>query len=312
MTGLYNRMTAKAKIDQALRQEQTYSSALFMLDIDNFKQINDTYGHTYGDAVLSEVASKLEKIFRQQDLLSRLGGDEFLVFLENIPEDLALSKAQQICERLRTVYSSSGRYCEISCSVGVAFSPRHGSSFEELYDKADTALYHSKNQGKNRYSVYQDGLTKINLGLRQPAEPGTRVGKVFSQNIVEYIFKILYYSEDLELAVTSVLELLCKHYSASRGYFIEYMPKERSYTMRYEWCAPGLKPGKDEVKDISEEQIGNIQVNMTEGGIFVIEDMEKSQSGFGQGGVPTGRAGCALLRFGCGRRISGLHRCGRS
>lgn len=156
LTGLYNRSTARRLVEQALRGTATLCAA-FMMDIDNFKNINDTFGHQFGDEVLVNFASRLSSMLRKGDILARLGGDEFFVFLYGIPHrELAFKKADQICRTLHGVYPIRGVRCELSCSVGIAFAPEDGADFKTLYQHSDAALYQAKALGKNRWHLYEE------------------------------------------------------------------------------------------------------------------------------------------------------------
>lgn len=259
LTGLYNRATAMIKINAALDPGLDKISALFMLDVDDFKGINDTYGHLYGDAVLSELAQKLRVIFRKEDVLGRMGGDEFLVFLNDISsETIGIQKAEAICQALRTVYSSSGKACKVSGSIGVAFSPKDGCTFQELYAKADIALYTAKKLGKNRYSVYTEEQGEIILShtTEETFSRGKSIEKSFSENISEYIFKILYYTPDLNVGLPAVLELFGKHCQAEHCFIFYRQPNDR-FSMLYEWAHPDTVPQKDDLKCISWESLAN-------------------------------------------------------
>ncbi|MGI5965887.1 MAG: diguanylate cyclase domain-containing protein [Anaerotruncus rubiinfantis] len=272
LTGLFNRTASRSLIDRILGDTKGRPCAMFMLDIDNFKQINDTYGHLFGDAVLSETAARLSTLFRKGDVLGRLGGDEFLIFLQGIPnEELALRKAEQVCRQVRSVYSSGGRQCEISGSVGIAFSPRDGGCFDTLYERADIALYHAKDQGKNQFAVYQEGLWK---NLVKPLSPRLsqekNLAKSFSENIGEYIFKILYNARDLDLSVNAVLELLCKHYNTRRSYIVEYDAENDAFSMTFEWCDQGFPSAKGWMQGIS---LGKYWERFDEDGVFLLEDI---------------------------------------
>ena len=156
LTGALNRSGAQKRITQHLLRPQTGLSAMIMLDIDNFKQINDTYGHLFGDEVLARVVRNLEQIFRRNDVICRLGGDEFLVFITDIPErQTAERKARQICWETPAVDFPDGSKQRISLSVGISFFPEDAKEYEELYRMADIALYQAKKQGKNRWAVYE-------------------------------------------------------------------------------------------------------------------------------------------------------------
>ena len=129
--------------------------AMIMVDVDNFKGINDTYGHGYGDKVLQMVAHLLQDSFRSTDVVCRMGGDEFMVFVVGVPEDdWAENKANNLLMRLSATPAPDGRDANISISMGIVLSPRYGTTFEELYRKADHALYNAKRAGKNCCHVF--------------------------------------------------------------------------------------------------------------------------------------------------------------
>lgn len=151
LTGVLNRQATRARIDSILAEgiAEGRRCALLMIDLDNFKQINDTYGHVQGDSVLTDFATRLRGIFRETDVIGRLGGDEFAILIRDIPhKETAAGKAAQVCSAMCTGDE------EISGSVGIAFSPDDGATFDELYYKADIALYRAKRQGKNCCAIY--------------------------------------------------------------------------------------------------------------------------------------------------------------
>ncbi|MEG1684141.1 MAG: GGDEF domain-containing protein, partial [Oscillospiraceae bacterium] len=128
MTGLINRGSAEEMISQRLKNA-TGICAMVMLDIDNFKKINDSRGHDYGDKVICAVAQQLRLQFRREDIVARMGGDEFAIFVEDIP-DLALveGKTQQLCLDMLRI-QIDGELTEITCSVGIALTSRTVQSF---------------------------------------------------------------------------------------------------------------------------------------------------------------------------------------
>ena len=153
LTGLYNR----AYMESAARKylEENHSGVFFMMDLDNFKKINDTRGHIVGDHVLKVFAKVLRKAFREDDILCRLGGDEFVVFMTGKPE------RKMIETKMRIVFNSicesedlAACGVETAVSVGIAMAPENGDKFEELYSCADKALYSVKQSGKNMFRFY--------------------------------------------------------------------------------------------------------------------------------------------------------------
>ena len=157
LTGLYNKETTRVLIEEELENQPESVSALMVLDLDNFKQINDELGHFCGDKVLAQVASKLSSQFRTSDIIGRIGGDEFAVFLFNIPDhEFARKKGVEIVQSMQGVKTDREHSIVLSCSVGISLAPAQGICFDELYRKADKALYTAKDQGKNCSCIYSD------------------------------------------------------------------------------------------------------------------------------------------------------------
>lgn len=153
MTGILNRETFIARMGTILERGYHSRHALIMLDIDHFKMHNDSYGHPYGDQIIRETARLLDDFLRKDDLCARMGGDEFMVFLNNIKsERKVLPRISSLCRRLHR--ECPDKY-PVSCSLGVVFFPRDGENFQELYRCADIALYTAKNSGRATFCVYR-------------------------------------------------------------------------------------------------------------------------------------------------------------
>lgn len=145
------------------------SGTLFIIDIDNFKTVNDGLGHLYGDQVLLEISAALEKLFRDDDIVGRIGGDEFMAFMKGSHHKEAIEKkAETICTCFNRQYQGTeGSVYTISASVGIAVAPVHGETFAQLYRMADIAAYSSKNHGKNTYTIYEGEEFKEYKGNRR-------------------------------------------------------------------------------------------------------------------------------------------------
>jgi diguanylate cyclase (GGDEF)-like protein len=125
--------------------------------MDNFKAINDNFGHMEGDATLSRLADELSKLFRTGDIVGRLGGDEFFVFMAHCTDRKApLAKTEQIGELFHTIYRLNEAIFCVSASVGIAMFPEQGITFTQLYRSADDALYEAKRRGKNGYALLNE------------------------------------------------------------------------------------------------------------------------------------------------------------
>lgn len=157
LTQVYNRSAGIRKISTVLETMQPEDiSAFLILDLDNFKQVNDCLGHMMGDQVLIEVARIMKTHFRNYDVICRLGGDEFIVFVQRLPIEALDKIIKSLLRKLMLTYGAEGKEVAISASVGAALAPVHGTDFSQLYEKADSALYQVKNSSKNDYMLYKE------------------------------------------------------------------------------------------------------------------------------------------------------------
>lgn len=159
LTGLYNAATLKMKIQEFLFSPGVKEGIhLFLLiDLDDFKEINDTFGHQYGDVVLKETAAILKKKFRRDDIIGRLGGDEFVVFLIRTHGFDEMEKSiHDLCRQLRRTYTKNEQSVTVSASLGIVEAPAYGTTFPVLYGKADKMLYEVKKDHKNGYRLYRE------------------------------------------------------------------------------------------------------------------------------------------------------------
>ena len=151
LTGIYNKATAQKQISALVKERQ--SGYLFMIDVDNFKEINDTYGHAAGDAVLVGIGTILRDVFRKEDVVGRIGGDEFVAFVsrEDGRNFCASERARLILERLNMCQKDWG--AAVTVSIGIASCPEEGDTYEALYMAADQAMYMAKQKGKNQFYI---------------------------------------------------------------------------------------------------------------------------------------------------------------
>ena len=150
LTGLLNKATFERKCRMLLSENPSGSfSALIIIDLDHFKEVNDTLGHQTGDALLHDFAEVLRRLFRPTDLIGRFGGDEFVVFLNDIPgKGIAIQKAKRIVEATPNILIGNADI-KVSASIGVSASPQHGFDYDSLFSVADKAVYTVKESGRN-------------------------------------------------------------------------------------------------------------------------------------------------------------------
>lgn len=154
LTGAYNRAAMEERIRAALGQKR--NGSLFMVDIDHFKQVNDTLGHQAGDEQLCQMVEILKGVFREEDIIGRLGGDEFCVFAPELNDErLICQRAEFLNSQGRqTLMAEDGEEISLSVSIGIAVAPGGGETYEELYKNADQALYDAKESGRDTYRLY--------------------------------------------------------------------------------------------------------------------------------------------------------------
>ncbi len=160
LTGLYNRRATEKYTKKTLKEAGTgCKGAMYVIDIDEFKSVNDKYGHMFGDNVLMETAKRISTIFNDGEIIGRIGGDEFIVFVNELDhQELMFGYAQALCVAFRSDFEFNGIITKVSCSVGIAAFPENGNTFDELYQKADIALYEAKRAGKSRACIYDSSM----------------------------------------------------------------------------------------------------------------------------------------------------------
>ena len=161
VTRLPNKRLLEDRVTNALARSHLSGErfALFFLDLDRFKNVNDTLGHAAGDELLRQVADRLVETMRPEDTVARLGGDEFAVLLPRVDSDeLAKALAQRVYSALQLPFSLHGQEVFITSSIGIVLAPEHGDDHDTLLKNADMAMYQSKDQGRNRFGFYTRAL----------------------------------------------------------------------------------------------------------------------------------------------------------
>ncbi|WP_161568185.1 putative bifunctional diguanylate cyclase/phosphodiesterase [Anaerobacillus alkaliphilus] len=213
VTGLPNRRYIEKRLAQAIKNRNPVGEkkiAFLLLDLDRFKQINDSLGHSYGDLLLKEVGRRLSQVMHSNELVCRIGGDEYAILLENVTMSKIERKAELILQVLRKVYDISGVDLHVTPSIGISIYPEHGENFEALLMKADTAMYKVKENGKNHFKLYQASMDMVpQLALENSLR------KALDRS--EFV---LYYQPQLSLETGQIIgvEALIRWISPSRGF----------------------------------------------------------------------------------------------
>ncbi len=184
LTGVFNRSVVEKHVGSIVRQVEgtDYSFAVFMVDIDKFKMVNDTYGHRRGDEVLARLGYILKTSVRHTDMVGRYGGEEFILVINNVASD----EAYEVADKLRRSVEKAGimgQDGDLTVSVGLSMYPEHGRGFDDLVKKADRALYESKNNGRNRATMYSKNVVPTRYDTNS-------IQSVFSEDVAKDPLKV--------------------------------------------------------------------------------------------------------------------------
>lgn len=284
LTGIYNKSAAIANIKEYLKHVSLgEQAALFILDVDDFKQINDSFGHMFGDAVLQRIAVDLKKLFRGQDIVGRIGGDEFMVLMKNIPgPETVMERGAKIIEAFRKMFQENVAKCTPACSIGISFFPKDGDDYETLFYHSDLALYEAKSKGKNRYVIYGGEKAEgVFQNLVQRMTRNTHIETTEAHNkldneLVMRAFENLYGTEDTERAICSMLEMIGTRFNVSRVYIFESSEDGTYCDNTFEWCSEGIVPQKENHQHLLYSEMGgDYKDAFNEEGIFYCSDYQQ-------------------------------------
>jgi diguanylate cyclase (GGDEF)-like protein/PAS domain S-box-containing protein len=214
LTGLANRALFRDRLDQMIarvaRSHEPF--ALLIIDLDGFKQVNDSFGHEAGDTLLQEVARRFHETTRPEDTLARLGGDEFALILEGADERAATSTAGRLLRSLSEPVAIADQGLRVSASIGISLHARGKGESSELVRNADLAMYAAKEAGRGRYELFQDEMTRglgELIGIEHELRQGIQRGEF-----------VLYYQPEFDLATRALTgcEALVRWTSPTRGH----------------------------------------------------------------------------------------------
>ena len=161
LTKVYNKKTITEYAQKLVKKEKINRVSIVILDVDYFKQVNDRYGHLYGDKVLTRVAKKLKEVVGEDGVVGRIGGDEFIVLIKDVTVEELRIMLKAMRKGLKVSLAQKQPEYMFSTSIGIAQFGKDGSDFETLFKIADAALYIAKEKGKDRYIIYDLSLIHI-------------------------------------------------------------------------------------------------------------------------------------------------------
>lgn len=282
LTNLYNRVTSQILIENYIKYDGSNEKAVFfVLDVDNFKKINDTYGHPYADKILVDISKSLKSLCRSTDILCRAGGDEIIVFLKDISSsDAVLDKANDLTKSIAEVSKRFSSGDPITCSIGASIFPDDGNTFEDLYKKADIALYYSKQQGKARFSLYNKlpySSRKAVMQVKHTMIDSKHLEKETEGDwLLWYAFNLLNESKDIPTSINLILSLLGQKAGVDRVYIFEYAQNHTRFRNTFEWCNDGINPEINNLQAVPISSIKSLFDKFDEtNGLFYCKDIKE-------------------------------------
>ena len=277
LTKLLNRASTQQAVETYLanRSPET-QAALLVLDMDDFKSVNDNYGHLYGDAVLTQISTNLRNLFRSQDVIGRIGGDEFLVLMKDTSNvEIVHSRCELLVKTFREQMNQLMPELSVSISVGCALIPVHGSSYQELFCCADSALLVAKRKGKCQYTIYNprdslENAVTCTTRIESDEQPVQN-----DDNLIRFVFHSLYESRNLEATINELLAFIGTRFNVSRVYIFENDDDNTHCSNTFEWCNEGIRSEMEFLQNLSyETDIPNWAEAYDETGIIYCTDIK--------------------------------------
>lgn len=315
LTKLLNKASVQKMTTAYLEnREPDEKAAMLMLDLDNFKEINDTYGHLYGDEVLTQIGSQLRSMFRSRDVIGRVGGDEFMVILKDIPnEEVARERCENLVNNFRQYLHDLMPALNVSVSVGCALAPDHGQTWAELYRCADTALYVAKSKGKCGYSIYSQGIDMPKIQHRSTDIESNEQSVVNDDAFIRYAFHSLYSTKDTKKTIEMLMAHIGTRFNVSRVYVFENNEDNTCCNNTFEWCNVGIHPEKENLQNISyETDVPGWPDQFDENGVMYCPDIQQLPEIYRLVLEPQGIKSmlhCALMQDGVFRGYVGFDDC---
>lgn len=274
---IYNKSTTEELIRAKLTNGR--GGALIMIDVDDFKSINDRLGHMFGDEFLKSFATSIKKEFRDSDIVGRYGGDEFCIFIGQVNSEAAEKKCNELLKKLSQI--EIPEIGSVRSSAGIAAVTEDNCEYRQLLNQADSALYIAKNRGKNQVVVFDpgamsEGSYRTNEGLERDSRT-----VVLSSNpegfssLIMRIFSALYSDSNVDNSINKMMALVGETFDVSRVYIFEDNEDGTTCSNTFEWCNNGIDPEIENLRNVSYEKDlgGSYRDNFNDDNIFYCHDI---------------------------------------
>ncbi|MFU0827415.1 MAG: Diguanylate cyclase (GGDEF) domain-containing protein [Lachnoclostridium sp.] len=321
LTKLLNKECSRRIIEEFLAVSDSDSNhALMIVDIDNFKVVNENLGYLFGDTVLVNIADALKKIFYNTDVAGRIGGDEFLIFLKDVDSPKLLKeKANEIYSVFHNTYTGENLEYSMSCSIGISIYPDDGKNFMQLFMKADAALMHTRKNQKNFYGFYQDiedGWKFIDNNCYDKYKiTKTRAygSNNFDKEITAFAFDIMSRTKDVNSAINLLLNKVRSQFDCNHIYILEKSIDESKFHITYFSSKDNDKSVKYKLNDFLLEIRDKNNYEFDENGIYFIQNAKdvrdkKTKSVLDSFGIKA-LLNCAIFENGVLKGCVSIHDC---
>lgn len=188
LSQVYNKKTIENHAEQKIKAKSAASFALAIVDLDHFKPVNDLYGHMAGDRVIARAAAKMKEIVGDDGVVGRIGGDEFMLILDGIDNvQILRGMLRSVLVQMRKEFEGNFEGISITCSIGAAVYPTNGTTYDELFQKADFCLYRAKDKGRDRYVFFRDDLHAKDYAAAQKAKSGGKKAEGREMQELQYM-----------------------------------------------------------------------------------------------------------------------------
>lgn len=246
MTKLYNRVSGREIVESYLDRKNPYESCgMLVMDVDYFKGVNDSYGHMFGDKVLIKISQLLMDHFDKKAVVSRVGGDEFVVFFYDIDNNQLVSRIGGFFDDIKTLTFEENDYIP-TCSIGVCFVPKNASncSYDQIFQNADWALYQAKKRGRNRY-VFCDNMHRYNEEIMEAGQKEAAKqqldARYFQNDILATAFEVFEKHRYFDDAIKQLLQIIGIRFQLDRISVVDIDIRNNIASCSYQWRANGVK-----------------------------------------------------------------------
>ena len=246
MTKLYNRVSGREIVESYLDRKNPYESCgMLVMDVDYFKGVNDSYGHLFGDKVLIKISQLLMDHFDRKAVVSRVGGDEFVVFFYDIDNNQLVSRIGGFFDDIKTLTFAENDYIP-TCSIGVCFVPKNASncSYDQIFQNADWALYQAKKRGRNRY-VFCDNMHRYNEEIMEAGQKEAAKqqldARYFQNDILATAFEVFEKHRYFDDAIKQLLQIIGIRFQLDRISVVDIDIRNNIASCSYQWRANGVK-----------------------------------------------------------------------